>query len=117
MGLTFDVHAADEQPRFEVASATFASTAMATRGASAPDEAASYVEDLIQRGQLDLSTEPQELKSFAVAATNLAERSVSRGNGTDREANQPHPCSGSRSSKGRLVMKRLHFNCGCRLTH
>ncbi len=102
MGTTIEVHAPREAPVFTVASAALGIGPTAT--GNADHEAQSYVEDLIQRGQVEL--EP--------VAANIA-------------SSDPEAADGRAASKkthvvvkgpnGKMLLKRLHFNCGCGSCH
>lgn len=95
-GLTLEVHAPAESARFDVAPA-----ARGIGPAALPDpdeDARAFVEDLVQRGQVDL--EPAR----GVVAAQLVPpdgRSASK---------KTHTLVAG--VEGRLVLKRLHFNCG-----
>jgi hypothetical protein len=98
MGLTIEVHAPRETPRFSVASAALGIGPAAPRDAD--QEAQAYVEDLIQRGQVEL--EP--------LTTNMV--SSDPGTSDGRAASKKtHTVVAGRDN--RMVLKRLHFNCGC----
>jgi hypothetical protein len=91
-GLELEVHAALEQPRFNVASA-----AAPTRGTE--DEAHAFVEDLIQLGRIDA-----EPTAFAMGKELIPPSGRS-------QSKKTHTLVETR--EGKLLLKRLHFNCRC----
>jgi hypothetical protein len=96
-GLPLDVHAPAQAPRFQAAAAALGSRPAAPR--SAEDEARSFVEDLIQLGRIDFG----QPGGVAAAVATPPARSASK------KTHRLVPTAG-----GRLLLKRLHFNCGCR---
>ena len=94
-GLDLEVHAAAEPPRFSVASAA---PGVASTG-GAEDEARAFVEDLIQLGRIEA-----EPTAFPAGKELLPPSSRS-------QSEKTHTLVPTR--EGKLLLKRLHFNCGC----
>jgi hypothetical protein len=92
-GLSINVHAAEESPRFAVAPAMLGG--QDERMSSAEEAAAHFIEDLIQQGRIDLKGAGDVLASLDHAnplrKTHLLVRDAS----------------------GAMVLKREHFDCMC----
>jgi HAD superfamily hydrolase (TIGR01549 family) len=94
MGMSIQVHAPTESPRYGVAPVSFGLT-----DAAAPqDEAAAFVEHLIQRGQLKMEPGRGNIVS--------SDRSDGR---VDNKVTHTL----EEGTDGRMRLKRLHFLCGC----
>ena len=98
LGISFEVHAPAEQQRFAVASAA---RGIQDGQRTPDDDAASFVEDLIQLGQIEM--EPAQGVA-GVAMIELPE--------TDDRQRKTHTLV--RDDGGAFVLKRLHFDCGLR---
>jgi hypothetical protein len=94
-GFSIEVHAPEEAPRFTVAPAALG--VGPSRARSAEEEARAFVEDLIQLGRIDF--EP---------ARNLVPAELVPPDARSR-SKQTHTFV---PSGGKLVLKRLHVNCG-----
>lgn len=98
-GMDIEVLAPAEPPRFNVVSAALGAAAAAPTRAP-KDDARAFVEDLIQNGHVDFAS-VHGVVVAELAAT--GERSRSK---------KTHTLVAD--GDGKMLLKRLHFNCGCR---
>jgi hypothetical protein len=96
-GLSINLHAPGSDPLFSDAKA--AAAVGESQPSGADESSRQFLEGLIQRGEVDFSA----AAATSAAASALVNRSVVR----------PTKLTHAISEDGGLVLKRVHFNCGC----